>query len=273
MRPFPVLRRKLGVLEARLDAAQRTEAALIAELRRDPARLMVAAGQQPDPWQKGVLESHADRVLLLCSRQAGKSSVSAALSLHAALTIPRCPVLLLSPSLRQSGELFRKVVDLYDALKRPLPAASRTAMRLELANGSRILSLPGTESTVRGFSGVGLLVIDEAARVSDPLYYAVRPMLAVSRGRLVALSTPFGKRGWFHDAWHSDEEWQRVRVTADQCPRITKEFLAEELKALGERWYRQEYLTSWEDTVDAVFAYSDIQAAMSDEVKPLFPTR
>ena len=76
---------------------------------------------------------------------------------------------------------------------------ARTNRRLEFANGSRVLSLPGTERTVRGFSEVSLLVIDEAARVDDGLYYAVRPMLAVSGGRLVALSTPYGKRGWFHD--------------------------------------------------------------------------
>jgi hypothetical protein len=216
------------------------------------------------------LSTPAERTLLLASRQSGKSSVAAALALHTALTRPRSPILLLSPSLRQSGELFRKVVDFYDALKRPLPAAARTAMRLELANGSRLLCLPGTEGTVRGFSGVSLLVIDEAARVSDPLYYAVRPMLAVSRGRLVALSTPFGKRGWFHDAWHSDEAWERVRITAEQCPRITKEFLAEERRALGERWFTQEYCCEFTEVIDAVFAYADIQAALDSEIKPLF---
>jgi hypothetical protein len=115
------------------------------------------------------------------------------------------------------------------------------------------------------------LVIDEAARVADSLYYAVRPMLAVSRGRLVALSTPFGKRGWYHDEWYSEGEWERVKITADQCSRISAEFLAEERRALGERWYRQEYLCSFEDAIDAVFSWADIQAAMSDEVKPLFP--
>src|SRR5882757_3259589 len=64
------------------------------------------------------------------------------------------------PTSRRSGELFRKAVDLYDALGRLLPAESRTARRLELANGSRVLSLPGTEKTLRAFSGVALLVID-----------------------------------------------------------------------------------------------------------------
>ena len=53
-------------------------------------------------------------------------------------------------------------------------------------------------------------------------------MLAVSGGRLIALSTPFGKRGWFHAAWRSAEDWDRVKVTAEQCPRISAEFLVEE---------------------------------------------
>src|SRR5205814_433566 len=113
-----------------------------------------------------------------------------------------------------------KILELYAALGSPIPIAAQSALRLELANGSRVVSLPGTEGTVRGFSGVALLIIDEAARVADALYAAVRPMLAVSRGRLVALSTPFGQRGWFYDAWHSNEEWERVRVTAPECPRI-----------------------------------------------------
>src|SRR5262249_15643551 len=148
-----------------------------------------------------VLRSDADRLLLLCSRQGGKSTVAAALAAHTMLTRPRSPILLLSPTHRQSGELFRKIVDLYGAVGRPVGVASESALKLELTNGSRVVSLPGTEGTVRGFSGVALLVIDEASRVSDALYCAVRPMLAVSKGRLVALSTPFGQRGWFYEAW------------------------------------------------------------------------
>ena len=81
-----------------------------------------------------------------------------------------------------------------------------------------------------------MVIIVEAARVEDELLAAVRPMLAVSDfgGRLIALSTPFGKRGWFFEAWHNGgEDWTRVEVRAEDCPRISKEFLAEELKQLG----------------------------------------
>jgi hypothetical protein len=208
-------------------------------------------------------------MLLLCCRQAGKSTTAAALSLRTALLEPASLTLLLSPSLRQSGELFRKVVDLYRRLGGPVPVAQESALRLELANGSRVISLPGTEDTVRGYSGVGLLVVDEASRVPDPLYFAVRPMLAVSRGRLVALSTPFGRRGWFHDEWEGTNAWGRTCVTALECPRIGRDFLLEEERALGPRWFAQEYLCSFEETVDAVFSAADIRDAMNDALDPL----
>jgi hypothetical protein len=261
---------RLTRLEARSGSLADERLRTLLALRETPAEVMTRASLAPDPWQLQVLGTPAAQVLLLCSRQAGKSTVAAALAVRAALLQPGALILVLSPSLRQSGELFRKVLSHFNALGRPVSVMGESALRVEFANGSRVVSLPGDEGTIRGFSGVTLLIIDEAARVMDDLYRAVRPMLAVSRGRLVALSTPFGQRGWFFEAWQSSEEWERVRVTANECPRISEEFLASERKALGERWYRQEYLCSFEDTIDAVFSAEDIRAALSDDVKPLF---
>ncbi len=209
---------------------------------------------------------------MLCSRQSGKSLTAAALALKDALLVPGSLVLLLSPTLRQSGELFRsKVLPLYRALACPVPPLRKpTQLTLELANGSRIVSLPESEEGIRGFSSVRRLIVDEASRVSDALYLAVRPMLAVSRGSLVCLSTPFGRRGWFHDEWTGPRAWERVRATADICPRITPEFLEEELLALGERWFRQEYHCSFEDAIDAVFSGADIERAFDSLAQPLF---
>jgi hypothetical protein len=179
--------------------------------------------------------------------------------------------LLLSPTQRQSGELFRdKVLRLYGQLGCPVPARRETALQLDLVNGSRIVSLPGEEATIRGYSGVALLVIDEASRVPDPLYFALRPMLAVSRGRLVALSTPFGRRGWFHVDWTEGLGWEKICVTAKDCPRITPSFLQEERVALGEHWFEQEYNCEFMDAVDSVFRYEDIHAMISEEVEPLW---
>lgn len=179
-------------------------------------------------------------------------------------------ILLLSPSLRQSQELFKKVKQFYHASP-SVPIANESALQLELVNGSRIVALPGKEETIRGYSGVRLLIIDEASRVDDGLYYSVRPMLAVSGGRMVALTTPFGKRGFFFDAWEKGgAEWERIKVTAHQCPRISPQFLEEERAALGDWWYSQEFLCEFRDTTDQVFSYEVVMAAMDDAVQPLF---
>ena len=207
----------------------------------EPSRLLRLRGLSPDAWQSELLLAGDRQVLLNCSRQAGKSTVVAALALHTALFTPGALILLLSPSQRQSAEIFRKVLDGYNALKRPVPALQATQLKLELANGSRLICLPGREATIRSYSGVRLLVIDEAARVPDDLYRSVRPMLAVSQGRLVALSTPFGQRGWFFHEWEGDGPWKRVRITWRDCPRISPEFIAEETRALGQAWVDQEY--------------------------------
>ncbi len=229
-------------------------------LALDPAAILRAQGLAPDPWQRDLLAATDRQILLNCSRQSGKSTTVAALALHTALYTDGALVLLLSPSLRQSGEIYRKVLDGYGAIGRHVAATSETQFQLELANGSRILSLPGKEATIRSFSGVRLLVLDEAARIPDALYRSVRPMLAVSRGRLVALSTPFGRRGWFSDEWHGDGPWKKVRVPWQNCPRITADFIAEETRALGPIWVGQEYECSFASMVGLV--YPDFAASV-----------
>jgi hypothetical protein len=236
--------------------------------RLDAATLMRSAGYTPDPWQAGVLRSPAPRILLNCSRQSGKTTVAATKGLHRALFNPEALVLLVSPSLRQSVELFRQLLAVYAAIGQPIPYDALTQLRLELSNGSRLISLPGSEKTLRGFSGVDLLVVDEASRVPDDLYRALRPMLATSGGALLVLSTPFGRRGFFYGSWVSDETWLRVEVPASRCPRISADFLAEERRALGEWWFRQEYLCAFELGEGSIFHLDDVEAMYREAYEP-----
>ena len=237
----------------------------------DPIAFARQAGLEPDGWQEELLTGEHRQIILLCARQTGKSSISALLALQEALFQAPSLVLVLSPSLRQSQELFRKVKDAYAAVGPECPVTVESALRLELVNGSRIISLPGKESTIRGYSGVALLVVDEAARVPDDLYQAVRPMLAVSGGRLVLLSTPFGKRGFFHHEWtEGGPDWHRVRVTANECPRMSKDWLDRERAAIGEWWFQQEYLCEFVEAEDQVFRYDDIAQAFDADLTPLF---
>jgi Terminase large subunit, T4likevirus-type, N-terminal len=228
----------------------------------------------PDPWQAKLLSSNSKRVVLNCTRQSGKSTMAAVLALHRALYHPNSLVLCLAPALRQSQELFAKLGSFYGALGEPLRAYGERKLSLELTNGSRIVTLPGSERTVRGFSGASLLIVDEAARVDDDLYYAVRPMLAVSGGSLMMLSTPFGRRGIFYEEYANGTGWEKYEVTADQCPRISEEFLEEERKALGQWWFRQEYYCSFEEAEGAFFREEDLSRALTLKdlsAPPLFP--
>jgi hypothetical protein len=246
----------------------------VAELRMalDRAAFARAAGLEPDAWQSDFLSTDADRVMLNVSRQGGKSSLSALIGLHRALYYPGSLVLLLAPALRQSSELFRKVAVAYRALGRPVPAVSETTLWLTLENGSRIVSLPGADDgQIRGFSAVDLLIVDEAARVSDELYYAVRPMISVSGGRLLLLSTPWGRRGFFFREWMEGyEPWVRFEVPATQVPRIPALFLEAEKKSLGEHFFAQEYLTEFRESADQLFSEAEISGMYDPAVIPLF---
>lgn len=233
----------------------------------DPVQLARGAGIEPDDWQRQLLRSGASRILLNCSRQTGKSTIAAVLANHTAYYDDGAPILLLSPSLRQSQELFRKCLDVYRALGRPIAPEAESALRLELENGSRIISLPGKETTIRGLSGVRLIIIDEASRVPDELYMAVRPMLAVSGGRLVLLSTPFGTRGFFWEAWKNRAEWDYYEVPAEECPRISPEFLEEEQETMGDWWFQQEYCCRFLDALTAAFRSEDIERIIKPGVE------
>ena len=183
-----------------LDYLQRAAADFQPPVRHEAKALMVNAGMTPDPWQARLMEAHPDRALLLCSRQAGKSMTVAAIALEQSLTNPGSTSLLVSASQRQSAELLGKVRALAMAQPTRIGLEQLSVLSMRLDNGSRIISLPGRAEVIRGYSA-DLLVCDEAAWIPDSLYESVRPMLAVTGGRLIALSTPFGKRGWFHAAW------------------------------------------------------------------------
>jgi hypothetical protein len=240
------------------------------KLALDRAAFAKRLSLEPDPWQERLLRSTSDRVLLNCSRQSGKSTMSGVIALHRALYHPGSLILCLAPALRQSQELFGKIAGFYRDLGRPVSALGERKLSLELENGSRIVTLPGSEKTIRGFSGAALLILDEASRVADELYFAVRPMLAVSGGALMMLSTPYGKVGVFFEEWTEGKGWERYEVPAAECPRISGEFLAEERTSLPARVFRQEYECSFEETEDQVFSYEEIERAMTDEIRPLF---
>ena len=214
-----------------------------------------------------MLASDAKRVVLNCSRQWGKSTVTAVKIVHRAMFTPESLTLVLAPSERQSALLVSKVRALCAKAGEKTRKDGQNSASVVLANGSAIVGLPGKEQYLRGYSAVSMLIVDEAARVDDELYRSMRPMLATTEGSVWLLSTPHGARGFFHRVWTNGdgEEWLRILAPATECPRISRAFLEQERRAQGERMYRQEYSCEFVDADDALFKASLIHSALKSD--------
>lgn len=227
-------------------------------------------GYHPDPWQADLLRSRSKKIILNCSRQSGKSTTCAALGLHE--SIYRYPSfgLVIAPSQDQSSELMLKFDEFRRAVELPSDYLNTdTKLAVRFANGNRFVARPGSEKTSRSFSAVSLLLEDEASRVLDELYNSVRPMLAVSNGRHILMSTPFGKRGHFFKIWSEERcSWEWYEIPAEMCPRISKEFLEEE--RCTNPWFRQEFCCEFVETEGQYFSNYTIERLFDSDVKPLW---
>jgi hypothetical protein len=227
-------------------------------------------GIEPDARQAEALRSEAKRGILNCSRQWGKSTMAAAKAVHRAFTRKQSLVLVASPTDRQSAELVTKAADMAARLGIRRRGDGHNAASLVFPNGSRIVGLPGMEHTVRGFSGVSLLLIDEASRVPDRIYKALLPVLARSGGDLWLMSTPWFKTGFFYEAWtHGGPDWMRMRVPATECAWISKEYLEEQRVDLGPIWFPRDFMCEFVDSGAGVFERELIEAAIDYSIEPL----
>ena len=201
-----------------------------------------AIGMTLDPWQREVIESTEKRVLMPCARQVGKSQTAANLCAYRAVAEPGINILLISPSLRQSRLLFDKVESvLMKSVNPKVTFDIHTRTHLQLSNGSSIHALPGTNADlVRGHTSQ-FVIIEESCFISPTVFEVIFPMLGTTNGTIVQLSTPNGPQGVFWNSWVNEEDWHKVKVFAEDCPRISAEFLEEAFAKLGDYRARQEY--------------------------------
>jgi len=235
----------------------------------DAGYLMQSAGlDPPEGWQRDVLLSPAKFLAVLCPRQVGKSTITAAAVLNYAMYRPGSIVLLASPTKRQSDLLFEKVLDIFHALPQRPTGARAIAGRLELPNGSRVISLPGNERTIRGLSA-DFIVIDEAAQTSDELFNAVVPMIAARDGRIILLSTPYGQRGFFYKAC-TDRRlgWNIITIKAEQSARLSPQTLQSLRQTMNPIAFRQEYLCEFLGDSSRYFPAELIEAAIDPNIEP-----
>lgn len=210
-------------------------------------------GFEPDPWQIEALRADERELIFNCCRQSGKSTTAAVKAVHFAVTRPGSMIILISPSQRQSSELFKKVRNVIRKMRIQPKLLEDNVTSLQLENLSRIISLPSSEDTIVGYSAVDILIVDESSRVPDEITSATLPMLAVTDGQYIQLSTPKGKRGHFWKDWIEGKA-RKFMITADQVPRISRAFLEKMKTFLGSRKYAQEFMCEFlEDQEGTMF--------------------
>jgi len=217
----------------------------------DPLRLFRDCRLQPDDWQREILEGNDSRLMLLAGRRAGKSTTLAAYIGNEALNI-ESSVIVVSPTQNQSDELSlilknllrRREKDIYKSFK----------SEIEFMNGSRVVFKGGQRpDSIRGYDAT-TLVLEEAAYLSDEMFDAALPIIATKEnGKILAASTPAGPFGRFFELWRTENHWRKIKVTADDIPRISADYLAEMRASMPESRFRSEFYCEFLAGGNAVF--------------------
>lgn len=249
-------------------------------------------GFTPFAWQSGVLSSRHRRKHINGARQSGKSTIVSAVPCHSAKYYPNSLSIILAPTEKQATEDILKVKE-FIASDPTYPDLKRDSQdELALDNGSRILVIPATEKSARGYSNPRVIVLDEASRIPDVVYKSgVRPMLTDNPDcEMFAISTPNGKQGFFYEASKSDrferyeirspwtvdpgDSWSLLKYMEEliyQKMMIDRNIAAwfsprhfnlqeqlENLEAMGMQQYQQEYCCEFVEQEDMVFSYEEL---------------
>jgi hypothetical protein len=241
--------------------------------RLDPALwVREIVGVTPMAWQEQFLRARRGAsIAALTARQVGKTTTAAWAIAHAMRFYPGSLSVIACPAQRQSAEAVRRAKEVL--VKTGGEFKSDNVYALELENGSRVLALPSGDDTVRGLTVDAWIIADEAARLTDELIAALRPMRARRpEARFAMLSTAWSRTDPFWKVWDGDDpSWIRLRATADADQTLfTPEFLESERRSLGDHAFKREYCGVPGGSEATLFSWELFErAARTDE--PLIP--
>ena len=222
----------------------------VEQLAGDPALFAsVLLEFSPYEYQKKFLREESKRIVVCAGRQIGKSTMAASRAIWFAVTHRRTTTLIVSATLRQSMNLFQKILDFAERNSLVRNSITRkTHTELCFSNKSRIIALPcGPEGkSIRSYTA-HLVIVDEAAFVPDQVISnVIFPMLSTTQGTVIMLSTPWDRAHTFYKAFNS-MQWARFHFPTSVNPLVTREFLEEQKELFGEVKFAMEYLAEFRD--------------------------
>ena len=218
-----------------------------------------------DEWQRKVLTQKGN-ICLRSGRQVGKSTVISIKAAEYAVNNKKKTVLVVAAVERQAYHLFEMTLNyLTDNYKSHIKMGKSrpTKSKIQLKNGSVIMCLPTGVSGlgIRGYT-IDLLIADEAAFIPEEVWTAITPMLSVTRGDIILLSTPHGKEGFYYDCFQN-EAYSSFHISSEECGRIDEKFLKREKERMTKVQYAQEYLGEFVDELMQFFSTDLIRSAMT----------
>lgn len=222
-----------------------------------------------DPWQEEVLKTKGN-ICLRSGRQVGKSTIIGLKAAMYALENPNKLIMVISKTERQAGLLFSKIMHNIHNIdktqikkgrdKKTKELLTPTKHKLNLKNGSTIHCLPAGDTGfgIMGFT-IHLLIADEAAFIPEEVWNSIIPALAVTKGNIWLLSTPFVKLGYYFNCF-SDPAFTAFHTSSEDCPRKDEVFLARQKEILTKSQYAQMYLGQFVDELRQFFPDDLIKA-------------
>ena len=230
----------------------------------DPLARFAQAIGPPDDWQMEVLRTDPvtneddQFVTVLAPRQTGKSTTIGALAYDDVTRGKTC--LLAAPSQRQSQELLRRIVVFLQADPVPPKLIRSSLSEIETSGGGRVISIPATDQA-RGFTA-DTIVLDEAAWLDDTAISALLPMRKTD-GRVLMMSTPYGREGFFYDIW-SAAKTRRIFARSVDIPRL-REKVAYDRRFMSEIRFRAEHLCEFLGSGLPLISLDVLDTAISPE--------
>lgn len=226
-----------------------------------------------DDWQKEYINTDPNKdCFLLCGRQVGKTT---AMSIKA---VELCVnhfkkgeyVLIASITEKQAYHMLTKALTYAEEkyYRHIKTGKDRPTMhKILFKNGTGILCYAAGETGegLRGFT-IKKQMIDEGSRMSEEFYIAIMPQLSVVNGSMDIASTPYGKlhpdgKPKFFYKCSNNPLFKKFYVSAEDCPRHSKDFLEQQRASMSELGYAQEYLAIFTDELKRLFSDELIERA------------
>lgn len=236
--------------------------------RVDPTILLErVVGGPADPWQRDLLTTTVETIMVLASRRIGKSSTVGVMAAQE-LSKDEHTVIILSPTLAQSQLLFAKISRVWEQIGLPIGIKRRTLTELHLQNHSSVICVPAGQDgeSARGY-GVknGILAYDEAAFIPDKVFAATLP-IAEDDAKTILITTPGGKSGKAYDMWTDEKDYpdvKRIRACSMDLPRMAKT-VSRARKNLSKHDFDTEHGLRWMGKGRPFFDSDAIASAFTD---------